>query len=178
MSDITYIKGDLFNLYEKTGDKTAYKHIPHIVNDEGKWGSGFVVAVSKQWPIKKMAANKSHFACPEFVYRSTCLHRARKGKTPRLGFAQQVVIDTNLSVWNMFAQHGIKPKVKRPIRYTALSKCLLEIADYIKERADKPHEIHAPKFGSDRAGGDWSLIEKLIEEAWVDNDIPVYIYEL
>jgi hypothetical protein len=39
---------------------------------------------------------------------------------------------------------------------------------------DIKYEIHAPKFGSGLAGGNWNFIENLIEDIWID--IPVYIY--
>jgi hypothetical protein len=35
-------------------------------------------------------------------------------------------------------------------------------------------EIHAPKFGSGLAGGNWNFISELINDVWYD--LQVYIY--
>ncbi len=37
-------------------------------------------------------------------------------------------------------------------------------------------EIHAPKFGSDLAGGSWEVIETFITQLWVPH-VDVYVYE-
>ncbi len=51
---IQYLKGDATN---PTGDNN--KVIVHICNDLGKWGKGFVLAISKRW------------SKPEQVYRDS-----------------------------------------------------------------------------------------------------------
>ena len=35
-------------------------------------------------------------------------------------------------------------------------------------------EIHAPKFGTGSAGGDWKIIKQLIEDSW--SNINTFIY--
>jgi hypothetical protein len=36
----------------------------------------------------------------------------------------------------------------------------------------------APKFGSERAGGDWNEIEPLIKDLWTSQGFPVTIFFL
>ena len=48
----------------------------------------------------------------------------------------------------------------------------------LKPASPNKVEIHAPKFGSGLARGDWDVIEALIVEAWDNEGIPVTIYEL
>ena len=52
------------------------------------------------------------------------------------------------------------------------------IKQYIKQNFDQDHnvQIHAPKFGSGLAGGNWNFISCLIEDIW--DGIPVFIYDL
>ena len=44
MPDITYLRGDATN---PGGD--GQKIIVHCCNDEGAWGSGFVISLSRRW---------------------------------------------------------------------------------------------------------------------------------
>jgi hypothetical protein len=81
----------------------------------------------------------------------------------------QVKENIEITVANMYAQTGIRSistgdrsKVnKKPIRYEYLVSCMTSVRDSLE--ADT---IVAPKFGSLRAGGNWSFIEELIEEIW------------
>jgi O-acetyl-ADP-ribose deacetylase (regulator of RNase III) len=60
MTDIAYIKGDA-TCPQARGPKV----IAHVCNDRGRWGKGFVLAVSARWPE------------PERAYRDW--HRGRGG---------------------------------------------------------------------------------------------------
>ena len=145
--------------------------IPHIVNDAGFWGSGVVMAISKEWPIS--LEDRS----PEYIYRNYLT---------MLG--QVEVIRTNLDkpviyVANMCAQKGIdslkstgnkKYHNSKPIRYSSLVKCM----EQVKATFNPNHvEIVAPKFGSLRSGGNWDFIEELIDEIWKDFKVTVCEYE-
>ena len=153
------------------GDATKPKHnnkniiIPHVCNDKGGWGAGFVVALSKRWPE------------PEERYR----REFRSGKNKYLGNVHFVHVEdsnypVNIYVANMIAQEGtISRENKKPLKYRALANCM----DEVKYSALKINaEIHAPRFGSALAGGNWSFIEELIQEIWIENNINVYVYDL
>ena len=144
--------------------------ITHIVNDEGRWGSGFVVSLSKRWSE------------PEEYYRK----QARIKQTFSLGNIQWVFVDLNLAVCNMIAQRGIKRKKSDvPLRYDALETCLDKMAQGARAAAglcdkgtleQKPLSIHMPRIGCDRGGGTWDRVEAIIEETcW---DLDVYVYDL
>jgi hypothetical protein len=47
------------------------------------------------------------------------------------------------------------------------------IADLLKNN-DSKIEIHAPKFGSGLAGGDWNFIKELVCDIW--SNCPIFIY--
>ena len=162
---INYVNGDLFAAVKT--EKRRYG-IPHIVNNIGAWGSGFVIPLGKSVPLAKAR------------YKADC---------PVLGEVQVVPIiepgewahtkDLSL-VFNMCAQNGISgrstgPEDKvnsKPIKYEALVKCMATVRQVLKT-----HEIdviYAAKFGSFRAGGNWSFIEELIEEMWSDFDVTIF----
>lgn len=177
---ITYKKGDLFTMLPTTSTVV----IPHVCNNIGGWGSGFVVAVSNQWP------KECKFASPEFQYRAWF----SQGEWPvknmatlpyedpilpasfRLGEVQFAKTGSNnVTVANMIAQNGTVSKQNpKPIKYAALVSCMKKVADH----CDGLRQIHAPKFGSALAGGNWEFIEELIDELWCARGLDVTVYEL
>jgi hypothetical protein len=188
---IKYIQGDLFELLPY--EEETYKTIPHVCNNLGLWGSGFVLAVSKKWPMELEERS------PEWQYREWGKHAKEDSGIPStnsfmLGNVQWVNTTplengmpspSTVSVVNMIAQHETVRTNPKPIRYESLVSCMGKIRDHCVHRAklegkwhDSPAEIHCPKFGSDLAGGTWEFIEELIEEIWIGNNIPVTVYEL
>jgi len=153
-------------LHYVTGDATKpggtvgmVKIIPHVCNSLGKWGAGFVLAVSKAYPDAEKA------------YRDATSYD--------LGTVQFVECGGDIVVANMIAQWGIRP-VKDgskegcpPLRYSALFETMEKVAKWA-ESSGKKCEIHAPKFGAGLAGGNWRAIEAFIKQLW--SGFEVYIY--
>lgn len=165
---IEYIRGDLFEGIRKVSQDTTVV-IPHICNDIGVAGSGFVIPLFKMFPqalmeyasTYQLGRNSYHWTSPD----KPC----------------GIIV-------NMVAQHGISSKStgpdseinKKPIRYESLVYCMkdmighLRCANSINQHLRDIVEIHCPKFGSLRAGGNWDFIKELIEEIWVDYKVVVY----
>lgn len=147
----------------------GHRILMHICNDAGKWGAGFVLALSKRYQQ------------PESKYR--LWYRSQSdGRVPfKLGEIQMVELQSDFTVANMIAQHGCGPlyteegDVVPPIRYEELKKCLAKVA---KEAKDRNSSVHAPRIGAGLSGGDWSVIENLIKEELIDCGINVTIYDL
>jgi O-acetyl-ADP-ribose deacetylase (regulator of RNase III) len=150
---IQYKKGDVLEV------KCEFSRIiPHVCNNKGKWGSGFVVALSKKWKE------------PEASYR-------RLAEYP-LGRYQliQVQSEPAVIVENMIAQDGFASYINPvALDYDALKSCMTDIGEWIRS-VKTPFIITAPKFGAGLAGGNWVIIEKMINQIW--DGIPVEIYEL
>ena len=140
------------------------KIICHICNDIGKWGSGFVLAVSKRWKL------------PEQEYRKWFAGTSSTTPDPfKLGNVQFVQVEKDIWIANMIAQHDIRqnnPSLP-PIRYAALETCLEKVAEKANELVAT---IHGPKFGADRAGGKWETIFKTIEHVSERHKVDVTIY--
>ncbi len=150
---ITYLQGDA-TIPRADGPKI----IAHICNDKGGWGRGFVLAISKKWPE------------PERAYRRWYASKEDFG----LGAIQLVQVLPETWVCNMVAQYGYKVGNNGlPIRYTALRKCLEQLA---AEAGGLHATVHMPRIGTGLAGGDWALIEPMIVKAL--GEIPVYVYTL
>jgi O-acetyl-ADP-ribose deacetylase (regulator of RNase III) len=128
--------------------------IIHICNDVGKWGKGFVMALSKRWPELRDAY-------------------LRDPKT--LGSFHIYKLEENIFVANLIAQHDIYTKNGLPpIRYDALQKCLTDLNEFVIHNIPSP-SIHAPRLGCGLAGGQWSLIEPILLQSLT---CPIYIYDL
>lgn len=140
--------------------------IPHICNNIGVFGGGFTGAIDKYFPEVK--ANYSLL-----------------GNKMQLGHTQYVTVKTNekykysIIFANMIAQNKIISKSNpRPINYAALVYCMNSINQFIKTFQHTyesiPIEIHAPKFGSGLARGNWNFISYLIEDIWKNHTIFIY----
>jgi O-acetyl-ADP-ribose deacetylase (regulator of RNase III) len=165
MSKITYINGDAT---QPCG--TGKKFIVHCCNDVGGWGQGFVLAISKRW-------NK-----PESDYRSWARELSdypAEMNTFKLGNYRIIPVTSEISVVNMIGQRGFRTvEGVPPVRYDAIENALTRLSSELLQLKLKGEEVsvHAPKFGSDLAGGDWKVIEKIIEDTICSRDIEVVIY--
>ena len=116
-------------------------------------GGGVALGLKKKW------------SSIENPYKENC----------NLGECSFQKVDKDIFVANMVAQKGLISKNNpKPIKYWALAKCMLQVG---KWAITNNCNIIAPKFGSLRAKGNWSFIEELIEEIWLDSGINVTIYE-
>ena len=147
---ITHIKGDAT---EPIGE--GVKLLCHIVNDKNQWGAGFTGALSKKWKQ------------PETMYR--------KMPIKQMGTIQLVEVAEDIFVVNMIAQTLFSKFLRDeiPLNYEALEKCLRHV-NKIAERYG--FSVHGPKFGSGLAGGNWNVIEQMINDIF--KNVNVYIYDL
>lgn len=164
---IKYVKGDATR---PVGE--GNKIIVHINNDLGGWGSGFVVAVSKRWKE------------PELSYREW--HKNADTNDFALGAVKFIKVEDDIYVANMIGQHGflrairgrivdIQQDAAPPIRYEAVREALKKVCAFAKKNKAT---VHGPRFGAGLAGGDWTEIEKLINEELISQGIDVTIYDL
>ena len=165
---IMYSKEDLFETVETIlqDNKTNLIIVPHVCNNINVFGGGFTKSINNHYPIVQ-----------ENFYLL--------GKQAQLGYTQFVNVKTNsktnskIVFANMIAQNGIiSKKNTRPLNYAALVKTMIEVKKFIdmenKNNDIDATTIHAPKFGSGLAGGDWRFIENLIEDIWSNYTICIH----
>lgn len=153
------------SLSYRRGDATApvgagHKIVVHICNDAGKWGKGFVLALSKRWSE------------PEVSYRAAFAG----GGSLALGDVQFVDVDTTITVANVVGQHGVARRGRSdvPIRYEAVRLGLRKVAT---RAAKDSASVHMPRIGTGLAGGNWAEIEPIIEETLIASGVPVTVYD-
>lgn len=154
MEAIKYIKGDATSPIGN--DKRL---IVHICNDIGGWGKGFVVAISNKWSE------------PEQQYRQWFKSQDKF----QLGEVQFVEVKEHIVVANMIGQHKIKrTNGQVPIRYNAVEEGLNKVANYAHEHN---FSVHMPRIGCGLAGGEWTEIEKIINQRLIEKNIEVTVYD-
>lgn len=157
---ITYLKGDATN-----PQTPGNNFIIHINNNKGGWGKGFVLAVSKRWPL------------PEERYRTW----SKLGFDPEAGLfemgnIQKVKVEDSLWVINMVAQNKYSPTynvTKRYVDYGSVQLCLEKVSKLSKIYGAS---IHMPRIGTGLGGGKWDEIESIIKNSL--QNTPVFVYDL
>lgn len=161
MYEIRYVVGDATS---PVGDSTHPRIIVHICNDRGGWGKGFVVSLSRRYPVA------------ENSYRQWYAGRATNDFA--LGAAQFVLVDTNLYIANVIGQHGYRTENGTPpVRYEAIRAGLQAVATFAQSLGTET-TVHMPRIGCGLAGGDWDTVAAIITETLSMADIPVTVYDL
>jgi O-acetyl-ADP-ribose deacetylase (regulator of RNase III) len=144
-------------------DPTKKTIIAHVVNNEGLWGAGIVVAISRKWKQ------------PEAMYRKLC--KKIDKEVLKQGTVQFVDVAPNVTVCNMFAMDGVASEANpQPLIYNSLFTCLKSLR--MKAERDNVEVIQMPKIGSGLARGSWSVIRKLIKLAFNKSPIRIIIRTL
>ncbi len=153
---IHYVQGDAT---QPQGD--GPKIVAHVCNDIGRWGKGFVLALSKRWKE------------PEHAYKEWF----REGHNFELGQVQFVPVSADITVANMIAQHRVAVKGETgppPIRYDALEQALAQVAE---QSLDRCASVHMPRIGCGVAGGRWEQVEPMVVRQLCERNIAVTVYD-
>jgi len=153
---IRYTEGDAT---EPSGP--GEKIIVHICNDIGKWGKGFVLAVSRRWKE------------PEQEFRAAYARKPRLA----LGEVQFVRVSETVTVANVIGQRDIVPDAKGvpPVHYEAIRTGLEEVAAHALEIGAS---VHMPRIGCGLAGGSWDKIGPIVEEMLANRGVDVTVYDI
>lgn len=169
-NNIVYSKNDIVQAAIErlnSSNNPATIFIPHVCNNINLFGAGFAKYIGDKFPIVK---ENFHLLG----------NKANLGHTQYISVASNNLSKTKIFICNMIAQNSIiSPKNNRPLNYGSLVFCMNDIRNKIAALSqdninDIKYEIHAPKFGSGLAGGNWNFIENLIEDIWTD--LPIYVY--
>jgi Ca-activated chloride channel homolog len=139
------------------------KLIVHLCDELGSWG-GFARPLSRRWPTLEAR-----------------FHAWERGELPdappfRLGSVDVVQVEAEIWVGNMLAKRGTRASYGTTvIDYNALDAALREVAEAALTLG---LSVHLPRIGSSIAGGEWDVIEQMIEQHVGVQGIPVTVYDL
>lgn len=164
MAKLINVKGDVLSPLKV--HENQFIVIPHCCNNLGVMGAGVALTLKKKTPSGVQ---------PYF----DAIKESENGLKNRLGEVFCGMAREDIMIANMIGQDGCGFKDGRPpVKYWALLQAMQQTHTMAGIRADgRPVVYHCPKFGSDLAGGDFRLIQLLIEETWVDRGCDVVIYE-
>lgn len=147
------------------------KVLVHCVNNVGKWGKGFVLAVSKRW-LRPQIAYRAWFEKPA-DWRNHPEGVECSGPLG-LGQVQLVRVHPEITVANLVGQDGIRypgSSAPSPIRYEAIARGFRLIR---MMKGSEDFSLHMPRLGTGLAGGDWNRIEAIVRMVFPDTNITVY----
>jgi len=147
-----YIKGDI--------TETELKYIAHGCNCMNKMGSGVAKALYEKFPEVK----ERYHSYMEWILE--------RGDEP-LGKVASVW-SKDKQIYNCFTQKNYGYDGKKYVNYAAIVKCFSSLVE-VKHRFDGP--IAIPKIGCGLAGGDWNIVEQLINDT-VGDDLEIWVYHL
>lgn len=151
---ITYRKGCLLKAFEN-GEVNV---IAHGVNCQDTMRSGIAKAIAEKYPSVK---EDYHKWCKEMKERDL----------PLLGRFRLSFVDDG-KVLNCATQETYGYKGAKYVSYDAID----DIFRKIRRHAPKDTVLGIPKIGAGLGGGNWNIIEKIINEA-ID-DMEIFVYEL
>ncbi len=153
---IRYVHGDVT---KPIGD--GVKIICQLVNDRAiKWGGGIAKRFARLHPAAEEAFSRAVMPVPT---------------RDRLGQVIIVDLDADVRLASIIAQEGFGASLFPRIRYRALQRGLAEVA---AAALDAGAGVHMPKIGSGSAGGDWGVVEEIVEDELVRKGVQVTVYDL
>lgn len=152
MAIVKYIEGDI--------TKTELKFIAHGVNCQNKMRSGVAKALYTKWPGVK---GGYHEYFKTFSDSKPCENF--------LGKFHMIPLKSGRQVFNCFTQDKFGYDGKEYVSYDAIEDIFRELVKF----ADGP--IAIPKIGCGLAGGNWTIVENIINEVTGD-DLDVWVYQL
>lgn len=151
---ITYKKGDLF----------ADKHpaIAHGVNCQGVMGSGVAKEIKQRFP---------------WAYDDYCQFCKSNSPKELLGLSRKstaIELGYDTIIYHCFTQltYG-KEQFKRYVSYDAIDKSMYSLRYRLILQKTIPY-VAMPKIGAGLGGGDWNIIESIINTNLADVDVVVY----
>lgn len=125
--------------------------IVHGCNAQGVMGSGVALAIKQKYP-DCYAAYKRNYDNDGLYLGDVVWYNHSKHSND---------IDDRLYIANAITQENYGQDGKRYVSYKAIVECFSEVIVYARSMSCK---IHLPLIGAGLGGGDWSIIEQLIDD--------------
>ena len=148
---IEYRKGNLLDVQSGI--------IVHGANAQGVMGSGVALAIKNKYP-------GAYANYKEYQRINGELH---------LGSFSCVHVNSDLIICNAITQQFYGRDGKRYVNYWALGKVFTEIFIAAKEMNAI---VHFPKIGAGFGGGDWNIIEQILNDVPLSENVKQICWEL
>lgn len=170
MGTYTEIEGDLIQL-SKEGN---FNVIVHGCNCHCKMGAGIAPQMAKAFGCDVFPMENDQYKgdinkLGNIDYRKINTPRLVKGMAPDFGGVDLFVVNA-YTQYNYGANHADGDK--KPVDYDAIRLCMRKINHIFKGKI-----IGLPKIGAGLAGGNWSIIKKIIQDELHECIVTVVIFK-
>ena len=142
---IDYIKGDLLSVKEGI--------IVHGCNSHGIMGAGVALAIKTKYPA---------------AYYMSGYRLSEERKLGEIYWWD----NEPLYIANAITQKDFGRDGNRYVNYSAIAKAFYEVFEFAKHKMHKKIlDVHFPMIGAGLGGGDWEIIEQIINDCDPDNEI-------
>lgn len=152
---IEYRKGNLLDVTEGI--------IVHGCNAQGVMGSGVALAVKKKYPECYDIYTRVPLSLGEVVWYDAST-------------------DYNDPPHELWIANAITQEFygtgKRYVNYAAIAECFKKVFRNAKALRAGYHDVHFPKIGAGLGGGDWSIIEQIINDCDPYDKVKKICWEL
>jgi hypothetical protein len=167
---ITFLDGDATVPVRHVDEKIL---LAHVVNDQGAWGRGFVVALSNRDPRPEQEYRTWHA-------QASLAHRSILGHVQEVPYSPLGPRTSSFNTWvaNMCAQKGWRHGGDEPqaLDEEALTHCLRDLARWVGE--GRYTRVVMPRIGAGLGGARWLAVQKIIETELCERDVHVTVYSL
>ena len=155
---IVYKKGDLL--------KSDCNVLVHQCNCKGVMGSGIAKQIRDTYPLVYEEFKK------DYDRGNAKLGNILSVEVPLSDGTTRLII-------NIYAQDESEPRTIRHTDYGAFAACLFKIKDGFRYMNKREIKIGFPDhIGCGLAGGDWKIVERLIEDVFAEPEWNVEIWKL
>lgn len=132
-----------------------------LVNDKAiRWGGGIARRMAERYPEAE-----EHYASKMMIIPQSA----------RLGSVIYSPLEHDLTLASVVGQAGFGPSLFPRVRYEALERGLRDVSEFAIANAAS---VHLPKLGTGAAGGDWGIVEEIIDNELVRKGLDVVVYDL
>jgi O-acetyl-ADP-ribose deacetylase (regulator of RNase III) len=96
--------------------------------------------------------------------------QTKKGDKDKLGTFSTAVITENFNILNCYTQYYYGRERKLYANYKAIELCFKEVV----KRYDTAWEIRMPRIGCGLAGGDWDIVEPIVQTIFEKHNVKIY----
>lgn len=168
-TNISHIKGNLIEhiaqILNKNSNSTKDIIVPECFSSSLLTDSKFAKTIFSYYPAVEINLNlyrqqNKYFGTTQFVE----IYNKNNKNFGKVIFANMICKRHNRN--------------SRQLDYIALAKCLTDIKSYIrtnyKDRSDNKPIISTIRFGCGKSGGNWNLIEPMVQDALDPYKVEVY----
>lgn len=161
--------GNLFELFETKSQEVIVQNrlcpddvihiIAHGCNAQGKMGTGFAKELRSRYPDAYDEYEKVHNSTGLVVGSNVYYVDETEG--------------SNVIIANCITQERYGYDGKKYVSYDAIDSCMDKLNDMIGKLEMNVH-FHIPKIGADLGGGNWNVIEQIIDARIVNATKHLY----